>query len=303
MSRARERALLAQAPEALPPVFIVGLHRSGTTFLYEVLRDLLPLSCVTAFRVLRYPELLSLAADHRLPGARQELAQRFHAWGLGDRQIDAVALRPDMPEEYGWILAHARGRLTLGPRTEGVFGELCRKLAVLEPGHTPLLKNPWDTAQVPWIAARLPRARFVFIDRDPLRVLQSQLGAAVVNAGYAPYLDLLLARFRLGRAALAGQRLLLATLGRERFRRVMLRGLARDVVAQRAHFARAADAVEPTRQATVRYEDLIQDPARALEPVLELLELPLRAPLASVAPRPRQRPLDPLVETQAWRFR
>ncbi|MCA8921525.1 MAG: sulfotransferase [Planctomycetes bacterium] len=297
-----ERRLLAAAPPPSPPVFIVGLHRSGTTFLYEALRTLFPLSCVTAYRVLHYRELLELEASYRALQAQRELAERFTSWGLTDRQIDAVALRPDMPEEYGWVLAREAGRLTLGAATERAFRELCTKLCALEPGHVPLLKNPWDTAQVPWIAERFPAASFVFIRREPLSVLNSQLKAAVINAGPTPYLDLLLAGYRLGRYAMRGQRALLRCLGPERFRRLMVRGLARDVARQRAHYDRALAAVPARRRCEVHYEALVTRPAEALAPVAALLGLPLRASYEAIEPRPRPPRLLPEVAAYADRF-
>ena len=295
-----EAELLAAADrDHPPPVFIIGLHRSGTTFLYATLRSLFPVTCVTAYRVLHYPELLSLAASHRARQAHRELAERFRASGQTDRKIDAIHLSPELLEEYAFVLARETGHLKLCAQSADVFEELLTKLCALEPGHTPLLKNPYDTGQVPWIAQRFPRAKFVFIRREPLHVLNSQLKAAETNAGPNAYQDMLLAGFALGRTVIRGQRLLMRLVGAPRYRRILVKLLAADFRRQTAGYARSWEALPDSRRCELRYEELVEDPPRALQPVGELLGLPLLAGYETIQPRPRAVRLLPEVEAYA----
>src|SRR5690606_25133003 len=104
------------------------------------------------------------------------------------------------------------GRLRLDARTAPLLSELCRKLLVTRPeaaGHgVVLLKSPWDCGRGAEIKALFPQARFVFIHRDPLRIVDSQLrNGLLFKTTETPYLDSLIAPSRLARFVFGGQRL------------------------------------------------------------------------------------------------
>ena len=126
------------------PVFITGPHRSGTTLLYSLLLATQRFNGVTAYHVLRYRQILARHLAGETEQAKAELAEQFQAAGIFDRVIDGVRVTPDMPEEYGFVLADP-GPPRLRPTNLKRFVDLCRKVQFIgEPSRLLLLKNPWD---------------------------------------------------------------------------------------------------------------------------------------------------------------
>ena len=78
------------AEQKVKPIFIMGLHRSGTTFLYDSVARAFPLAQLTLYDFFYYDRLLR---NHQQGGAKQD-AQRlnacFAALGIKDRNIDSV---------------------------------------------------------------------------------------------------------------------------------------------------------------------------------------------------------------------
>ncbi len=85
-----------------PPVFLLGLHRTGSTWLHAMLARTGCFRVVTAHHVICWEEYTNGVRDRR--PSRERLAARFQKLGLTDRGIDAVEVSPDLPEEYGFIL-------------------------------------------------------------------------------------------------------------------------------------------------------------------------------------------------------
>jgi len=83
------------------PVFIVGLHRSGTSILYKMLTETGNFNPVTAYHLINYNELL---LNHHLKKeefAKQLLTESFREKGLRDRGIDRLKVTAEFAEEYG----------------------------------------------------------------------------------------------------------------------------------------------------------------------------------------------------------
>lgn len=299
VSRDEDAAYLHRLGAALPPpVFVMGLHRSGTTFLYESLARVFALAPLTAYHIVFYRRLLSGREQGSDRGDRALLGEYFEAHGMQTRQIDEIALGPDAAEEYGWLLRRHGPSVHLEARTLELFGEMCRKLLYLRPDcRAVVMKNPWDAGRAPEIHALLPGSRFVFIERDPLRVLDSRLRNEVrFSSGPSPYLDLLTRGFPFARAVFAAQRTAYRLLGAARFRRLMARLLARNVVreleAQRSGFARLA----PELRLRLSYAELSSEPGRCLARVGDFLGLAPRPGAEALAGRPRHGALAPEVE-------
>jgi Sulfotransferase family len=289
--------LSAPAPD---PVFVMGVHRSGTTWLYEQLDRLLPVTSATAHDVLAYPRLLALQAQGALDADRAALDARFAFLGLSDRQLDAIPLGHATVEEYGWVLLHRRRRPWLDRATAPVLAELGRKLAAIRPGaRAVLLKNPWDHAAGPELVALHPGARFVFLSRDPRWILDSQLRSALLSRrARLPYLEMLVAPAAGGRALLRMSRMMSRAFGERAFAaataRVLIGRLTRELARQR----RSREGLPARVQVEVRYEDLVRDPATHLGRVADFLGLPPRAGLSGVTARPRPRPLHPAIASR-----
>ena len=138
------------------PVFISGLHRSGTTLLHSLLLATQRFNGVTAYHVLRYRQILARHLAGETEQAKAELAEQFRAAGVLDRVIDGVQVTPDTPEEYGFVIADP-GPPRLRPANLKRFTDLCRKVQFTgEPGRRLLLKNPCDFG----------RSRFTFPGRS-----------------------------------------------------------------------------------------------------------------------------------------
>jgi hypothetical protein len=161
------------------PVFIVGDHRSGTTLLHRLLAETGCFNYVSAYHVIRYEEVLSDFLAGRTEVAHREVMAEFARQGIKDRVIDATPAVPEAPIEYGFILSTAsnqRPRIT--EKTLDKFDELARKIQyVSHPDKPLLLKNPWDVICFMDIKRWYPEARFVFIHRHPVNILNSQLRA------------------------------------------------------------------------------------------------------------------------------
>ncbi len=166
--------------EGLPvsPVFITGPHRSGTTFLYSLLQATGRFTIVTAYHVLRHRELLSHHFAGTTDEARSALAAEFRADGLLDRVLDGVPVSPNMPEEYGFVLAQP-GPGPIRRNNLDRFTTFCRKVQFIATPQRPLLlKNPWDFTNSLFIKQHIPGAKYLYLHRHPARTVNSQLRAA-----------------------------------------------------------------------------------------------------------------------------
>jgi hypothetical protein len=160
------------------PVFILGHHRSGTTLLYELMGMSGAFKVLTAYHVLYYDELLANHFEGTTDQAHQKLNDWFDSLNIETRFIDNVKLNANMPEEYGMIL-HAKSRkMSITQRNFPIFEQICRKIQVIsDPSCILLLKNPWDFDRFLDLKKMMPAAKFVFIHRNPIHVLNSQLKA------------------------------------------------------------------------------------------------------------------------------
>lgn len=165
------------------PVFVLGLWRSGTTLLHELLAALPGMQTPTTWQCMN-PSLCGL-----IPPPRGGAAIR--------RPMDDVAVSPDSPQEDEFALL-ALGvpsvyrafldprRLTalevcldqdywLGAQSEGWLEIWCEFLArACVQGSGPLLlKSPNHIYRLEAIARRFPRARHVWVLRDPHETLFS----------------------------------------------------------------------------------------------------------------------------------
>jgi hypothetical protein len=211
----------------------------------------------------------------------------FSELGLKNRVIDNVPVTPDAPVEYGFLLRARRALITAErlPR----FLEICRKVQfVSDPAKPLILKNPWDVLSFLEIHSRFPEARFVFIHRHPLFVMNSQLQAirsmlqsrngfaAMIAPWYARLFNNPLQLFAV--RALASPRLGLW----ERLVGVHTIRMAR-------YFMRHIDAVPSAQYVSIRYEDLCRQPDAAMNKIMDFLQANpkgARSYQDSIEPRP-----------------
>lgn len=281
------RDLEARLKQPFQPIFILGDHRSGTTLLYRLLAESGGVNYVSAYHIIEREGLLEQAAAGRQEAARAALADRFRAAGLEDRVIDGVQVSPDLPEEYGFILQGERFRPQLKPGNLAAFDQFCRTVQAVSAAERPLLlKNPWDYLNFAYLARVYPEARYIFLHRNPVHVVNSQLKAtrsvfaapngyaAMIADWYAETVQSPLRRF--GAQLLFGPRL---------GPRIVTRHVNRAAGYFLAHHA----ALPPAQVIEVRYEDLCERAGQEVGRLLDFLGIDGGDPAtydAMIQPRP-----------------
>jgi hypothetical protein len=282
------------------PIFIIGLHRSGTTWLYGTLSSLLPVASLSLYHISHYDELLMAHRDGTTRALQKALDTRFI--GAPTRGFDEIALSHATVDEYAFVLRRHAGSPFLNAHTLATFKQLMRKLAFVQQRSHVLLKNPWDTRQGAFIATHFPSAKFIFLRRDPVRVLDSQVRALDgIAAGENPLVAFMLQGLPLENMVLSGVRGVRHLLGQRVFRRLLVRLVEKHVRDEIRFYRRSLASVPHAHRVEVSYEDLIADPVTTLKPVVALIGLPLEHPLSTVTATPRCRDLLPEVAARADR--
>jgi hypothetical protein len=210
-----------------------------------------------------------------------------------------------MPEEYGWVLRRWAGAFHANPKTAPLIHRICRKLQFITPSaEAVLLKNPWDTGHVSDLLAHFRDARFIFLQRDPLAIVNSQLRVAE-NFGKNKnhYVNLLFRGIPMGRTWLWLQRAARKVAGGRRHRRIALRYILAGVTRELVRFEASWDTVPPNRRLAIDYAELISDPGGSLEKLAAFLGLPLRRDFLLAKPNPRDPAMLPEVAAAEAGFR
>lgn len=278
------------ANTSVRPVFVVGAYRSGTTILHRFLFMTGCFNAVTPYHLLRYDELLTNYLTGRQLEAQQEISALFAERGLHDRIFDGVKVAPDAPVEYAYVL-RKRGLLPrINPKSRARFWEFAKKLQfVSDPNKPLLLKNPMDAGNFLYIKQAVPNARFVFIHRHPLHVLNSQLKAArSVLASQNPFLSLMQEYRALFEHPARLKFLRLLVSDRLELGLRLLTPLMRRVT---KYYVEHIGSLPSSDYVSIRYEDLCADPVGTMERVNSFLAMEPVQPIAYeqlIAPRPTQ---------------
>ncbi|MBL4607883.1 MAG: hypothetical protein JKY01_08660 [Pseudomonadales bacterium] len=83
------------------PIFIMGLHRSGTTFLYDSISRCFPVANLTLYDIFYYHRLLKNRAEENEQHDRALLNRAFRSVGITDRRLDSAWVEDTTVEEYG----------------------------------------------------------------------------------------------------------------------------------------------------------------------------------------------------------
>ncbi|MGH8282088.1 MAG: sulfotransferase family protein, partial [Gammaproteobacteria bacterium] len=181
---------LARTKITLPPVFIVGHWRSGTTLLHKLL------SLDTAFCA---PTFFECCLPRGFVSGRRILKPRIARHLPGARPSDAAPFGADEPFEDEFVLAR---ETLVSPMLAAVFPEssaayrrhlythgltprelecwrqtlmdFARKLTLVH-GRRLLFKSPAHSCRIPELRQLFPGAKFIAMQRDPLDVIASTL--------------------------------------------------------------------------------------------------------------------------------
>ncbi len=181
----------AEAVEIVPPVFILGHWRSGTTLLHNL---------ITRDPATAFPTTFECV----FPGGFL-IAERALGWSLSwllpnQRPMDAVPLAADSPFEDEFALAKmgigspyaglafprqgppSPSYLDLAHLTdeardawEAGFLWLMRRFQLANPGRRLIIKSPPHTARIRTLLKLFPDARFVHISRNPYEIYPSTI--------------------------------------------------------------------------------------------------------------------------------
>lgn len=180
--------LLLRWRRAFQPVFVVGVHRSGTTHLHNLL------SLDRQFRAPQNRHVINPLGMLSFGWLTTPLLGPFMTWA---RPMDAVRLSALTPQEEEFAIAgmcrvspywglafprrvakHDRCIFTgrLSPREQKVWRRtyllFLRKLMLFS-RKRPLLKSPYNTGRVAVLREMFPRAKFVHLCRHPYSVFSS----------------------------------------------------------------------------------------------------------------------------------
>lgn len=160
----------------VPPVFIVAPHRSGTTLLYRTLAESGSFNIVTVNHIVNRHRLLHLYFTGQYGAAREELNRYFESKGVARESQNSRQFNADNLEEYCYAFDRQAHRPRLAPDNAEQFKLFCKKLQVIQdPSRLLLLKNPYDGIGFLYIREIFPQARFIFIYRNPVEIINSKI--------------------------------------------------------------------------------------------------------------------------------
>ncbi|MCY3970241.1 MAG: sulfotransferase [Acidobacteria bacterium] len=248
-----------------PPVFVIGVARSGTTHLHNLLAQDPQYGSVSTFHA-AVPTFFLLG--------RRRLKPFMARFAPGTRPMDDVKVSMDMPQEEDVAVANTcpfssvyamsfprrsqwyfeRYAFMRGlsaretKRWERVYMEVLRKATLDGGGRRLVLKSPVNTGRIPHLLRLFPEARFVHIVRNPY----------VLYASLVHLFRSIVPLHQLHSVADDVLEDLAAFLLRETFRQ----------------YLRHRASIPEGRLAEVRFEDLERDPLGELEAVYKALNLP-----------------------------
>ncbi len=169
---------LANAPLPEDPVFVMGLWRSGTTVLHELLAACGRWATPQTWQCFN-PSTCFLSG----PPSEDAVARRPMDEGriatLGPQEDEFALLLLGEPSAYRGFIDPRRlrecGQL-LWSEAEGPllrWQDFLRGIAAASPGARLLLKSPNHTFRLPLLRSLFPRAQFIWIGRDTGEVLAS----------------------------------------------------------------------------------------------------------------------------------
>lgn len=259
------------------PIFIMGVQRSGTSILYKILTATQLFNQVTAYHLIKYPEILHNHINNKEQNVKKDLADYFKQHSQSDRGIDSLNITPDFPEEYGFLLGQKTEQTRLTPKNFPIFVELCKKIQFISDSKEPLLlKNPWDFSNFTYIKQVFPNAKFIFIHRNPLKTLNSQIKAMrSLLENKSNYMALLSPWYNHifnNKLRLAYYRFLYSSNTPLR-----VNSAIKTLTENADYFLKNIEILNEEEYICVRYEDMCKDPEPTISKIIEFLGLKIKS--------------------------
>ena len=156
------------------PVFIMGLHRSGTTILYKILGETGKFNIVTLYQILNFERLIYDYKNKDEKEQKEQINKYLEKKEIKTRKTDKITVTADYEQEYVYLFSERELPKKLFDGNKKIFEDLCKKIMYLSKNNKPvLLKNPYDFSNFLNIKQLYPNAKFIFIHRNPLNVISS----------------------------------------------------------------------------------------------------------------------------------
>lgn len=255
------------------PVFILGLHRSGTSILYKMLNGTNRFNVVKAYHIFNYNELIYNHINNLEEKEKEELNTLFKNKGIINRKTDLLEVTPDYTQEYWFIFPETDFTPKLKNKNKLLFETLCKKIKYISKNDKPiLLKNPYDFTNFLFIKKIYPNAKFIFIHRHPLHVLSSLSRAwkTLLNKK-SEFLAIFSKKYN----QIFENPILLFThriyyIGP--FHTGLIGAIYRYSMSTK-YFLRNINRIKDEDYISIKYEDLCQDPNGVISNILDFLEL------------------------------
>jgi len=165
------------------PIFILGQARSGTSLIYNMLSLTKSFNYLTTYRIIFYDQIVYNHINKKEDFVKNQFEKYLEKNDIVDRVIDKIRITSDLAEEYQFLLLQKTGSRQIELKSLPVFVEMARKIQFISENSKPLLvKNPSNFSDFIFIKKMFPNAKFIFIHRHPLNILNSTR-----NAGRALY--------------------------------------------------------------------------------------------------------------------
>ncbi|MCP9808960.1 sulfotransferase [Cyanobium sp. HWJ4-Hawea] len=253
----------------------MGAHRSGTTWLHQLLGSSSQMACITYWDIRQQLHQGETVLEREQ--VERELAQKSE-----NRGFDGAAVGIDLPEEYGWILeANAFDIYTRRPVSNTQFDRLQAliqdKNKQKQQADWLLLKNPVDFYDgFLNLDNKFPGSCFLFLHRHPFAVFRSQVSSWrnlwVQPNQYLATLDRVYAKS-------LTDPIKSRAIKRSLYDRNVLKTMLLTLAEAFEYHIENEDKMQ-AKSIRLRYEDLCADPDSSLKRISNWLQLeePIRAP-------------------------
>lgn len=288
----------------IKPVFVMGAHRSGTTFLYDSLAKCFPVANLDLYHIFYYHRILSNYVNNSEAQQRAEFNQFLAEKGITDRGLDGFQVSDRMVEEYCWVLSKAN-RVFPASKTDKhnwqFLKQVCQKVLYTTPeAKGILLKNPFDYTRAEFLLQCFPEARFVYIKRKPSEILNSSVNAAVEMSKAHPFFELM----RTTQPSLSHKVSdVFARAGHKVKQEQLINWTCKNLSTYLPKQLDAAKASLQTlprdRYRVVDYHDFMADPTSHLQDIQTMMGMEFSCDPSSIVAKPRQTELLPEVQKYA----
>jgi hypothetical protein len=160
------------------PIFILGLQRSGTSILYQILHETNEFNATTFYHLLNFNQILYNFENNLEKESKKNLDKYLYSLGLNKRGIDNITLNSNYVHEYAYLFAKQHYPRMITQKNQWLFDLLCKKIMYISKNNNPiLLKSTHENQNFLKLKRIYPNSKFIFIHRNPLFQISSSLKA------------------------------------------------------------------------------------------------------------------------------